>query len=284
MSLILDALNRSRSETGDVPRLDAVHGAEPAAGRNRAWLPWVGLALALAVIAWLLLDGRGTPDAPPLVIPEPATTPAAKLPPTVTPDVTESPAAAVAQAPVVSRAATPVAPAPVPDSEPAASVTPVATPDPEVAALYASPEEVATPSIARPDADTIEQAAKPEPTASAEPEPAMAPAAQEQAVDIEQMILQAEDELENARLAEHPAPFISGLSQRVKDDIPTLLYERHDYSGRPGESRVVLNGQSLARGGTTRGVRVEEILPDSVVLRYRDTQFRLRALNSWVNL
>jgi len=31
-------------------------------------------------------------------------------------------------------------------------------------------------------------------------------------------------------------------------------------------------------------MRVEEILSDSVVLDYRGTQFRLRALNSWVNL
>jgi hypothetical protein len=48
---------------------------------------------------------------------------------------------------------------------------------------------------------------------------------------------------------------------------------------------VVLNGKELKVGGSpASGVKVEEILPDSVVLNYRGTEFRLRALNSWVNL
>ncbi|RLQ21637.1 hypothetical protein DWB85_11520 [Seongchinamella sediminis] len=110
-------------------------------------------------------------------------------------------------------------------------------------------------------------------------------AIEETGVDIEELVRAAEDELQNARLAEHPAPFIVGLSQQTKDAIPSLFYERHDYSGRPGESVVVLNGKALKVGGSpASGVRVEEILPDSVVLDYRGTQFRLRALNSWVNL
>ena len=82
---------------------------------------------------------------------------------------------------------------------------------------------------------------------------------------------------ENQRLSE--------LSQQTKDAIPSIFYERHDYSGRPGQSVVVLNGKALKAGGSpASGVRVEEILPDSVVLDYRGTEFRLRALNSWVNL
>jgi hypothetical protein len=48
---------------------------------------------------------------------------------------------------------------------------------------------------------------------------------------------------------------------------------------------VVLNGKELRPGGQpASGVKVVEILPDSVVLDYRGTEFRLRALNSWVNL
>jgi hypothetical protein len=37
-------------------------------------------------------------------------------------------------------------------------------------------------------------------------------------------------------------------------------------------------------GSPVPGMKIEEILPDSVVLNYQGTQFRLRALNSWVNL
>lgn len=109
--------------------------------------------------------------------------------------------------------------------------------------------------------------------------------AEEQPIDIEQMVLQAREQMENARLEEHPAPFIAGLSQQTKDAIPTIFYERHDYSGNAAQSSVVLNGKKLKAGGSAAaGVKVEEILPDSVVLSHRGTQFRLRALNSWINL
>jgi hypothetical protein len=46
-----------------------------------------------------------------------------------------------------------------------------------------------------------------------------------------------------------------------------------------------MNGNTVKAGGSVvPGMKVEEILPDSVVLNYQGTQFRLRALNSWVNL
>mgnify|MGYP001828443341 CR=1 FL=1 len=276
MSLILDALNRSRSETGEVPNLDAVHAAASTEqAPRRAWLLWLALICAILVIAWLLLE-RDPPA------PERVAQPEEYMGKRVEAASMEArPAAAGAPA---------VAAEPEPPQPAAAVVVSEAPPsgaDPDVAALYAGnsrelpatapePAEV-TPPVAT-DAVPLEEPEKPvaaAPTSSG---------TQEQEVDIEQIIRRAANELEDARLAEHPAPFISSLSQQVKDGIPTLLYERHDYSGNPGQSRVVLNGQSLARGGATKGVRVEEILPDSVVLRFGDTQFRLRALNSWVNL
>jgi hypothetical protein len=108
---------------------------------------------------------------------------------------------------------------------------------------------------------------------------------QEEPIDIEKMVVEAREELENASLAEHSAPFIAELSQQTKDSIPTIFYERHDYSGNPAQSNVVLNGKKLKVGGSPAGgVKVEEILSDSVVLNHRGTQFRLRALNSWINL
>lgn len=302
MSLILDALNRSRSESGEVPNLDAVHGA-PAADRSphRAWLPWVALAVAASVIVLLLLDRESPTASGPPGAPAPA--PAVAVAPA------PAPVAPAVQAPQPAPGRTedtqPVpVPEPIPEPEPVPE--PIPEPIPSAAPLAAAPDEApgtprtpvpevpasaeADPAVAalyaRPGAAAGEAAADPVSAGETAPEavPALPPATREQAIDIEQMIRQAENELEDARLAEHPAPFIAGLSQQVKDGIPTLLYERHDYSGKPGQSRVVLNGQSLARGGTTRGVRVEEILPDSVVLRYGETQFRLRALNSWVNL
>ena len=84
-------------------------------------------------------------------------------------------------------------------------------------------------------------------------------------------------------LAPHPTPLLAELSQQFRNEVPTLMYLRHDYNPA-GTSTVLLNGDTLRVGGRTRGVEVLEILPDSIVCRFQGTDFRLRALNSWVNL
>lgn len=280
MSLILDALNRSHEETDEVPTLATRHeyaGRQPG---NRL-LQAIALALlaALVMIAWLLWDKNQ--EAPGSVAVQ------------STPEKTASPqqqAAAVPES--LTRVAEPAVATTKPVVETIAepkSVLQAQRPtaaNASVNALYAkgtstdslpgvTPSPAAAPDIVKPQ----QPAAKEKPAV-----PATEPVA-EQAVDIEQLLKSAEDELQNARLEEHSAPFVNELSQRTKDTIPSIFYERHDYSGRPGQSRVVLNGKELKAGGSpASGVKVEEILPDSVVLNYRGTQFRLRALNSWVNL
>ena len=63
------------------------------------------------------------------------------------------------------------------------------------------------------------------------------------------------------------------------------MYSRHDYRSNSKTSAVTINGRSLRAGGVAGGgVKVVEVLPDSVVLSHQGTEFRLRALNSWVNL
>ncbi len=268
MSLILDALNRSRQDEGEVPGLDSRHPVADVDGPRGRLLLVAALVAALLVIALLLWERGGDGDAvtaqaqsQPVAAPEP--------PPPAAPQPAETAQAVAAQPPTVA-----------PASEIAAPV-----PDVAVAALYKSkPAQRATPA-AEVDAPA---AASPVPgrERQADAAPAAEPVAEsEQPVDIEALLRQAENELENARLEEHEAPFLATLSQQTKDRIPTIFYERHDYSGTPGQSAVVLNGAALKPGGrTSSGVRVEEILPDSVVLSYQGTQFRLRALNSWVNL
>jgi hypothetical protein len=140
-----------------------------------------------------------------------------------------------------------------------------------------------------------EMPATAEPPAQADPVPAAAattarpvaatPVLAEETLDLEALVALAEEEVDNARLTEHPAPFLASLSQQKKDQIPTLMYSRHDYSSDSRQSTVVINGKSLRAGGSVGGgVSVKEILPDSVVLSHQGTEFRLRALNSWVNL
>jgi hypothetical protein len=276
LSLILDALNRSRQDSDPVPGLATRHDADvvPPHAAWRQYLPWSALVAAVLVIAYLLLE-RGGPVPAPMATLSPV--PQTQQPAPAKPEVAQ---------PVMARAgdeaeqgpAAGVSPAP-PEVEPApAAAAPV---DPAVAQLYDRPVEEAPPADGPPrSTDGKAQVAPGEKVA-----PAMPAAQQETRVDIEQLVRQAQEEIENARLAEHSAPFIAELSQQTKDSIPTVYYQRHDYAGDGANSRVVLNGQELARGGSpVSGMRVVEILPDSVVLDYRGTEFRLRALNSWINL
>jgi len=102
-------------------------------------------------------------------------------------------------------------------------------------------------------------------------------------LDIAELLRRAQSELGRPVLEPHDAPLLEELSQQQKDGIPTLMYTLHDWVPG-GPSRVVLNGQALQVGQQDGGFRVEEILSDSVVLNWRGIRFRLRALNSWVNL
>lgn len=108
-------------------------------------------------------------------------------------------------------------------------------------------------------------------------------AAAEDNLDIAELVRRAQSELGKPVLEPHDAPLLENLSQQQKDGIPTIMYTLHDWVPG-GPSRVVLNGQALQVGQQHGGFRVEEILSDSVVLNWRGTRFRLRALNSWVNL
>ena len=288
MSLILDALNRSREDSTEVPGLATRHAyPEQQADRRLLYLS-ILLLCALGVIAWLFWDNRNSEqsvqgttqsiaNAPAAVAPpQPAAVTAEQAAAAKSPMATSDPAVAVIPTATVSNDAA-TAKTAGPDSVAASETSPEVAP--EIEALYQPADNApdASPSMAAPEPEP-----EPEPAAAA-PQPAAPP--QELDVDIEQLVREAEDALEDARLAEHPAPFISDLSQQVKDGIPTVYYQRHEYSGRTEQSRVVLNGKALAKGGSpATGMRVEEILPDSVVLNHQGTQFRLRALNSWVNL
>ena len=103
------------------------------------------------------------------------------------------------------------------------------------------------------------------------------------AVDFAEILAQAQKELGVQPLVESDEPLLETLSQQVKDQIPSLIYSEHNYSAH-GRSEVVLNGQSLTERQRAGPFTVVEILPDSVILRWRETQFRVRARNSWINM
>ena len=276
MSLILDALNRSRDEVDPVPNLGTHHPVEPLSDRLPQYLPWLGLAIALLVI--LLLMVRLTGDA---IVDEREANgaPVAALTQNIGSAATsvtnelkaraEARQAANAEtssvAPLEPMAARPAEIKTAVETE----IVPVDTPDPVIAQLYRDKDKLQAPVAVAPASN----------------ESPNKEAAEEEVIDIESVLERAQREIENANLIEHPAPFLNTLSQRAKDEIPTIYYQKHDYSSDAGVSSVTLNGKAVKLGGSPlSGLKVEEILPDSVILTYRGTQFRLRALNSWVNL
>lgn len=106
----------------------------------------------------------------------------------------------------------------------------------------------------------------------------------ESPVDISQVLRSVEREQGNSALSEHPIAVLDSLSKQYRDRVPTLMYLRHDYASGTGSSTVIINGETLRAGQRTSAVEVVEILADSVILRFDSKEFRLRALNSWVNL
>lgn len=80
-------------------------------------------------------------------------------------------------------------------------------------------------------------------------------------------------------------PFLSQLSYRFQQTVPDINYSVHLYSASQGAGRVKINGALRKIGSEiSPQLRVIAILNDSIVLDFNGRQFRLLALNSWVNL
>ena len=125
------------------------------------------------------------------------------------------------------------------------------------------------------DAPTLIESAPATPSSNS---PSIAPP-----IDLVATIERAAREVGEPSLVPHPAVLLENLSQQQKDQIPTIVYTDHVYA--EGVAPLVeLNGQRLRPGQRTGAITVEDILADSVILRVNGVSFRLRALNTWVNL
>jgi hypothetical protein len=319
VSLILDALARAerdkRRRADPVP--DLLTPTTPASAKP-VFPRVLVLGLALVVVppgAWWIL-ARGNPDATSASGQVAAALPLA----TVARSAAGQPGTVQAAAPVASRdeAAVPkplstdgqVAReaardetrdgSPGADGGPGAALPSNGDVDPAVEALYAAGADV---DRAAPPGDASVQGSLPQPpprsaspSATAAvgrpeapdgtPEAASAGGGEspgEERVDIEALLRAVRAEAAAAELLPHPAPLLASLTRRFRDAVPTLMYLRHDFNAA-GDSTVLINGETLRVGARTRGVEIREILPDSVILRYEEQDFRLKALNSWVNL
>ena len=102
-------------------------------------------------------------------------------------------------------------------------------------------------------------------------------------IDLVALLERVAAESGEVALEPHPAVLLENLSQQAKDQIPSIVYSQHSF-GSGGDSFVMLNGSTLRVGQRVGPIEVREILSDSVVLRVGSAEFRLRALNTWVNL
>jgi general secretion pathway protein B len=299
MSLILDALNRARQQENAVPGLATQHPLEQLTARRRQLLLWGALAVAVVIIAWLVVDRWRAPASPGEDIGAPVAELSRNIGSAVNSVTTElkARAAAAEQAAgaVSAPGAAPVAIAPASTPQAAVQADAAAQPPVGQSAAAAAPQTAAqaAPQTIQDDAvvqlyqnrDLEEEPPVREPAPTSQRGVAQVDSELQRTSEVERILREARDEMENASLEEHSAPFLADLSQLSKDAIPTLYYQRHDYSSNASESSVTMNGSTVKAGGSVvPGMKVEEILPDSVVLNYQGTQFRLRALNSWVNL
>ncbi len=282
MSLILDALERSQRERTEPRPQEPVRfsGAEdrqvPAAVSLWMSVLLLALVLALSTIAWLWVF-RAPPTVtvrPPAVVAPVADLPEPPAPVEVPPRRLVATEDSLAGRPGSGAAATDVFH--LYREARAARVSALADATDGQSRRARSPQA--------PVADAPEQAAVATTPAQAERDAGGVGQHAEAAPQVDTLVARARKALDNRGLEAHPAPMLAELSQGIRDTIPTLMYSQHDYRDDGAPSSVLINRKRRAVGDSVSGVRVDEILPDSVVLHYRGTVFRLRALNSWVNL
>ena len=315
MSMILDALKRAKEE-GDspveVPSIDSTHELrvkEPLSTKALVYLA-LGIGLGVLIIIGALMAGSEPPAQDSAVAPEnekviPAksTPPLAKvLPRAIEParpvttgnDRTADSAQNRTQVAELYRAAedTPlsdsVAPTLTAAKDPGAA--PESNPPDEAGGGQLAQSSALAPDSAagvampgQPSAADSDLVSREDTTLSAgEPDRGLTdPDALP--LDIAAIVKRVQAELGEPALVAHATPLLEDLSQQTKNAIPSVMYSVHDWQPA-GSSRVTLNGSVLSEGQQLNGFKVEEILTDSVILSYRGTEFRLRALNSWVNL
>lgn len=75
-------------------------------------------------------------------------------------------------------------------------------------------------------------------------------------------------------------PFLHDLSVSMQNTIPTLMYAGHNYA----EGYALINKKQVQEGDTLEDqLTVYKVLADGVVFQFGNEQFKLSALNSWVN-
>ena len=313
MSMILDAIKRSKEApagSGSIPSLDTEHYAAPDSQFwQKGWVKFLALLLGVVLVVGSTVFFLAETNESPAVSSEsdaPLKTAAEgqKAGTSTTPPREDRGKTGVSQLPAIvegvpvssgqtksvmarGQSANKTRPIVIETDLPSTAVN---RPSPqELSSLYAAMNEEA--AVSRESGAGMEIGAKTPITTlgtEANATSAKAPEKSEEteetaAVDFAEILAEAQRELGVQALVDSAEPLLETLSQQTKDLIPSLIYSEHNYSPN-GRSEVVLNGQSLTERQRVGPFMVVEILPDSVILRWRETQFRVRARNSWINM
>ncbi|WP_341936643.1 general secretion pathway protein GspB [Marinimicrobium sp. C2-29] len=271
--MILDALKRAdrerRQQEADPPSLVTEHAAPPHArpSHRRNWLLAGALLLAGAAIGLTLASVKSSPESDPDLSSETVPDQARLGQGSSTSENSEtSPSASDTEnpAPTPDNAAEQTEP----DLTPSAIArlyqkdrTPGEAPEPAVAQLYQAPQPAETPAEEK-EHQPPEPEPEPQTVSVAPPRPS-----------------------EPVRLAEEPlVPGIRDLPWSLQQDIPSINYQAHNYR-EGGNSSVTINQRKRRAGDeVAQGVRIERIESDGLVLIYEGKTFKLKAMNSWVNM
>jgi general secretion pathway protein B len=298
MSLILDALNRAereRNKTRTVPNLQTVHDSAPLAATpshsNHYFLiiaTLVFLALLITVYVGITAYNRSSIDAEKNVLPSVVmaeVTQEKVLAENIQPeksislstsDISHSTSShsvgSVGSSTPAHRSASSVAAANIP------------VPAADLAELYASAQENEIKASEAPRAVEELYVAPPPKSETLKSEIAIV-AAQEPPVP-EQIEIVETDISTAIRSYDSlvDLPDIGDLPSGLRTQIATINYLRHNFDANGGGT-VVINGKAHRTGATVvPNLMLEEIVIDGIILRYKQTRFKLRALNSWINM
>ncbi len=299
MSMILDAIKRSRESetvTEGVPSVDTQHYV-PSELNSR--LPWVIAAISVGLLLAVLLWQAFAPDetaktamsgnqqsaldevrneTPMVSSSTPEVAEAVSAPEGTAPTIASSVSSPVPAVATVTVDEAPSVDVRIPDTpvERVVAELPVRTvttsgDDERLSALYAAMNQEESPTQTEQELADSEVEVR-DVTESAEPR-----------IDFVEILERVQRELGSTPLVESSVPMLDSLSQQTQDQIPSLIYSDHDYQ-ELGESSVLMNGQTVRENQRVGPFVLVEILPDSAILRWRDVEFRLRARNSWINL
>lgn len=281
MSLILDALRQSKQQVGPVTQHDA-----PATvpGAQTAQRPFVVLALlagttfgAGAVAVWQWGAPQMELSTPPTAEPLPGTQRSSAAELSVATESFDTSASSARPLGAAMESGQRLRAEPQPKRDVSAGVTE------QVASLHQQMwSDAAAAGEATPAATTTQSGVEAETSVLSnqqdQPVQSIAPP-----VDLAKAMENAAREIGESALSPHPSPLLENLSQQQKDQIPMIVYSEHNFAPQ-GLASVMLNGKRLQSGQRADTVEVIDILKDSVILRVDGIEFRLKALNTWVNL